>query len=221
MKKFFACVFIMILFGLFCFFTGWTQIKVPSDTTGIVISKLKGVDDNVVQRGKYTFHKAFLLPSNARLLKFKINPYNSETTIKGILPSGDILKGSTSYDFSYSFTISTEIHMEPETLLELVKDNTVTDQASLENYMKVLSESIAQETAGFYLKNLEDNAAFIPETVSIVDLYKKCRFNEKYPDIQIDAIALKESRIPDYELYKIIRSTFISDKSRLSDEVTE
>lgn len=221
MKKFFACVFIMILFGLFCFFTGWTQIKVPSDSTGIVVSRLKGIDENVVQKGKFTFHKDFLLPSNATLLKFRNTPYNKDTTITGTLPSGDIIKGSTSYDFSYSFTISTEIHIDPENLLFLVKDNTIQDQTSYENYLRVVSEAIAQETAGYYLKNLETDAAFIPETVSIIDLYKKCRFNEKYPEIQIDAIALKESKIPDYELYKLIRSTFISDKSSSYKEVTE
>lgn len=206
MKKFFVCLFIIAIFGSFVFTIGWTQIKIKPDTFGIVISKLHGIDSEIAQKGKFTFHKDFLLPSNARLIQFKNKPFFTEKTVSGSLPSADFYAGNSLYDFSYSFTFEIEAHVEPEDIRNLMIKNLISDQESFDKYMEINLQAVAQETAAYYLSRASEDPLFMPESITIVDIYKKCRFNEKYPDFQIDVIALKNSKIPDYELYRNIRN---------------
>ena len=206
MKKFFVCLFIIAIFGSFVFIIGWTQIKIKPDTFGIVISKLHGIDSEIAQKGKFTFHKDFLLPSNARLIQFKNKPFFTEKTVSGSLPSSDIYAGNSLYDFSYSFTFEIEAHAEPEDIRNLMIKNLISDQESFDKYMEINLQAVAQETAAYYLSRASEDPLFMPESITIVDIYKKCRFNEKYPDFQIDVIALKNSKIPDYELYRNVRN---------------
>ena len=217
MKKFFVCLFIIAIFGSFVFTIGWTQIKIKPDTLGIVISKLHGIDSEIAQKGKFTFHKEFLLPSNARLIQFKNKPFFTEKTVSGSLPSADIYVGNSLYDFSYSFTFEIEAHVEPEDIRNLMIKNLISDQESFDKYMEINLQAVAQETAAYYLSRASEDPLFLPESITIVDIYKKCRFNEKYPDFQIDVIALKNSKIPDYELYRNIRNRTLPEINKTNE----
>lgn len=205
MKKFLACLLIIAVFGGFLFFTGWTQRKISSDEVGIVVSKIHGIDPEIVQKGKFTFHKAFWIPGNAEIKKFKLQPCFSESTVSGSLPSADFYKGDSIYSFDYSFSFSTEIHVNPEDVFNLYSKNKITGSDDLEKYLQLVSREICQCTASFYLTELSRNPGFIPESMTIIDLYKACKFNEKFPDVEIDALALKTSKIPDYTLYNLAR----------------
>ncbi|MCQ2573304.1 MAG: hypothetical protein MJ182_05365 [Treponema sp.] len=219
MKKFLGCLIILALFGGFVFFKGWTQIKIPSDSIGIVVSKLHGIDENYVEKGKFTFHKDFLIPGNAQIITFKNCSFSSEKHINGSLPSGDFYKGSSLYTFDYAFDFQLEAHVTPENILNLMKDNTISDSESLENYVDSVFQAVTQQCAGYYLNCASISSEFIPETITIVDLYKGCRFDQKYPDINLDIIALKSSKIPDYELYRMAKARTIQNFSE--QEVTE
>ncbi|MCQ2584653.1 MAG: hypothetical protein MJ185_03595 [Treponema sp.] len=217
MKKFFVCLFIIAIFGCFVFIIGWTQIKVKPDTFGIVVSKLHGIDSEIAQNGKFTFHKDFLLPSNAKLIQFKKKPFFIEKTVSGSLPSAEIYAGKSLYDFSYGFTFDIEAHVEPEDVRNLMIKNLISDQENLEKYMETNLQAVAQETAAYYLSRASEEPLFMPESVTIVDIYKKCRFYEKYPDFQIDVIALKDSKIPDYELYRNIRNRTLPETDIINE----
>jgi len=211
MKKFFVCLFILALFGGFVFFTGWTQIKIKPGNMGVVVSKLHGIDRNVVRKGQFTFHKDLLLPSNAKIIQFQDKPFFTEKTVNGSLPSADIYSGNSIYNFDYSFTFEMEAHVEPEDIINLMDKKLISDQESFEKYMETSLQAVAQETASYYLSRASEDTFFIPESLTIVDLYKKCRFYEKFPDFQIDVLALKTSKIPDYELYRNIRNRTLPD----------
>lgn len=204
MKKFFLCLLILCFFGGFVFFTGWTQLKLPKGNTnyGFVVSKLGGIHKNPVQKGKVTFSKAFLIPSNATIIPFSNEPYFMEKTVSGSLPSADYYAKNSVYDFSYSMTFQMEIHVNPEDVLALLEDNLISDQESLDKYIDTLAQSVCQDAAAVYLKNSKDNSDFIPESFGIVELFKACKFYEKYPYISVDALSLKSSKLPDYKLYE-------------------
>jgi len=219
MKKFLACLIILALFGGFVFFTGWTQIKIKKDSFGIVVSKLHGIDENPVQKGKFTFHKDFLLPSNAQLISFYNKPFFTESSLSGALPSADYYEGNSLYDFSYSFTFAIEAHTEPEDVVSLLKKNLIQDQESLEKYLETSIQAMVQDACAYYLSKASENYAFIPETVTIIELYKNCRFYEKFPEIQIDTFALKSSKLPDYELYRLIRTKTFSNNIQENSSV--
>lgn len=215
MKKFFLCLLILCFFGGFIFFTGWTQLKLPKGTTnyGFVVSKLGGIHKNPVQKGKVTFNKAFLIPSNATLLNFSNEPYFMEKTISGSLLSADYYSKNSVYDFSYNFTFEMELHVNPEDVLILLEENLIHNQEDLNKYMNTIGQSICQDAAAIYLQNSRNNIDFIPEEFGIIELFKACKFNEKYPYISIDALSLKSSQIPDYKLYENIRLHLISEET--------
>lgn len=214
MKKFFLCLLILALFGAFVFYVGWTQIKLKPQTFGIVVSKLNGISDDIAMNGKVSFHKEFLLPTNAVLVPFSTEPFFLENTVEGALPSSDFYSNG-SVNFDYKFVFQMEIHVNPEDVLALMKKNLVSDQDSLNKYIQSSAQSIAQDSAALYLKKASENPGFIPESIGIVELYKACRFYEKYPDISIDSLTLKNSRLPDYQLYKLSKSKIIESSSNL------
>ena len=77
------CFLIFVIFCGVVFFTGWTQIKVKPDTIGIVQSKTGGINQKPVIPGQFSWHKEFLIPTNAEINKFKNQPFNTTKTISG------------------------------------------------------------------------------------------------------------------------------------------
>lgn len=214
MKKNFLCLVILVLFGGFVFFTGWTQIKLKKGNYGIVVTKLGGINSTPVKKGGVTFHKGFLIPSNARIIEFSNEPFFCEKTIKGELPSAEAYSGNSLYDFSYSFTFQMELHADPEMVVELMKKNKITDQESLTKYLDVTAQEICQNSAAFFLKESKNNRDFMAENYGIVEIFKGTGLYEKFPEISIDALALKESKFPDYELYEKSRNMILNEVTK-------
>ena len=110
MKKFFACVVILAIFSSVVFYFGWTQFRVKPQQVGIVISKTDGIDETPVTNGTFSWHKEFLIPTNAELKLFSIKPVNLTKTVKGQLPSGNVYtavyNSSDNFDYFLSFSMS-------------------------------------------------------------------------------------------------------------------
>ena len=210
MKKFFLCVLILLGFFGFLFFTCWTQIKVKPQSFGVVVSKLSGINETPVTNGKFSFNREFLLPTNAELKIFTLKPVVSSKHIEGELPSADFYSNNGLYDFHYSFDFSFEAHVEPENVISLMKESKISNNEELQEYINRTGDSIVQDVAAYFLKACSEQEEFIPESLGIVDLYKACSLYENYPWLQIDVLALKASKIPDYRLYKAIRNRVLN-----------
>ena len=109
---------ILLIFAAFVFFIGWTQIKVKPGTIGVVESKTGGINSNLIIPGNFSWHKEFLIPTNASINKFEYKPYNGTKTITGTRGQGG--------DFSFSFQIS--LSYEPQIIINLLKDNKISNQ---------------------------------------------------------------------------------------------
>lgn len=210
MKKFFACFLILAIFGSVLFFIGWTQIRVQPNTVGVVVSKLSGVNKTPVRNGEFRYNPEFLLPTNAELKIFSLSPYTATKTVSGELPSSDFYSANSTYQFKYNFTFSYESHVTAENVISLLEKNVISSSDDLQNYQERISDAVIQDAVSYYLKRASENPDFILESVTIVDLFKACNFPDKYPDIEIDVIALTSSVIPDYELYHYIRKNMLS-----------
>ena len=77
------CFIILLLFAGFVFLVGWTQIKVKPGYIGVVESKTGGIDKDIIIPGSFSWHKEFLIPTNARINTFENKPYNCTKTISG------------------------------------------------------------------------------------------------------------------------------------------
>ena len=211
MKKFSISLFILLIFSAAVFFIGWTQYKVKAEQVGVVISKTSGIDETPVENGKFSWYWQFLLPTNASLKTFSIKPVNTTKTITGELPSGGLY--TTIYnsqdDFSYRFNFTISLTIAPQELVQLVKLNKITDSNDLQKYLEQAADTIAQLSADYYLKKASENAGFRPESVRREDILRNIRIYEDFPEIELSVFALTDSKIPDYELYRRVRTQMI------------
>ena len=162
MKKFLACVFILAVFTGIVFYVGWTQFRVKPDSIGIVVSKTNGVEDKPVLNGEFAWHWQFLLPTNATVKLFHIKPVNVQKTISGALPSGEAYASIYNAEglFDYSFTFDIELTVSPEAVIQLVKENKVTEDSDLNAYLEGAAGTLAQHAAAYILNRAEGNTAF-------------------------------------------------------------
>ena len=126
MKKIISFFILLIFFGA-VFFIGWTQIKVKPDSYAIVISKTSGVDPNPVIPGEFSWHWQFLIPTNAELKIFSINPVNAKKTISGSVTNPNSIQNiDYSFDFAISLTVLSvcSVSMTVMAIISLI-ENTV------------------------------------------------------------------------------------------------
>ena len=211
MKKFFASFIILAIFSGFVFWTGWTTIKVPPKSFALVVSKTSGISDRIVKIGEFSWFWQFLLPTNASLVKFNIEPYFSATkNFSSKLPSADFYKGNSDSlpDFAYNFNFEISLTISPEGFLELYRQNKVTDDNSLKNYFDSAAAYLAQQASSYYIKKHEESKSFRPENLRREDLIRAIKSYIEYPELEIITIALTSYEMPDLELYNQIKNHF-------------
>ena len=180
--KNFICFIILLIFAALVFAVGWTQIKVKPGYVGVVQSKTGGINEKLIIPGKFSWHKEFLIPSNASINKFENKPYNCTKTISG--------KRGPGADYSFTFQIS--LSYLPEIITELLKDNKISNQEDLDQYLDGVAAYLAQRSADFYLSHFLQNPAFIPQSITITELTSAIALYKEYPEFDINVLALTD-----------------------------
>lgn len=219
MKKFLFCVFILLIFCGVGFFIGWTQFRVKPEEIGVVISKTNGVDETPVENGKFSWHWQFLLPTNATLKTFSIKPANVVKKTEGSLPSGNFyaVYGSQD-DFSYSFEYSMSLTVSPQTVVQLIKLNQITDNRDLEEYLSKAADLISQLTSDYLLTKIQKNPKFRAESVRRDDLLNAIQIYKENPFVELVNFSLVSSKIPDFELYDNLKRKFMTESTKIVSE---
>ena len=220
MKKFLACLFILAIFTGAVFYVGWTQFRVKPDTIGIVVSKTNGVDDKPVLNGEFAWHWQFLLPTNATLKSFQIKPFTVQRTVSGCLPSGEAYASIYNAQglFDYSFTFEISLTLAPEALVELMKQNKITDDADLNVYMDSAAGTLAQHAAAYILSRAESNNAFRVESLRREEILRGIQIYKDFPELDVTVFSVQNSKLPDYNMYKKISNVQPEQLSLNMDE---
>lgn len=179
--KNFICFLIILIFGVFVFFVGWTQIKVKPCNIGIVQSKTNGINPKIIMPGQFSWHKEFLIPTNAQIQKFEYKPYNGTKTITGKRSSGD-----------YSFTFQISLSYEPELIADLLTDNKISNQQDFESYLEGVASYLAQRATDCLLSKFNQVPFFSPQSVTISELVSSIAFYKEYPDFDINVLAVTD-----------------------------
>ena len=220
MKKFLISLFILIIFSAFVFFFGWTQYRVKPGEFGVVISKTNGIDETPIQNGEFSWYWQFLLPTNAILKTFSVQPIFVTKQIKGTLPSGDFYASYTPKEtFDYSFEFSMSLTVSEQNVITLLKENKITTQNDLSQYISNCADTIAQLAASFYLKKIQDNPNFRLESVKRDELLREIKFYEDCPLIELMNFSLISSKVPDFELYEKLKLRFFENSIELKTEI--
>ena len=220
MKKFLISLFILIIFSAFVFFFGWTQYRVKPGEFGVVISKTNGINETPIQNGEFSWYWQFLLPTNAILKTFTVEPVFVTKQIKGTLPSGDFYASYTPKEtFDYSFEFSMSLTVSEQNVITLLKENKITTQNDLSQYISNCADTIAQLAASFYLKKIQDNPNFRLESVKRDELLREIKFYEDCPLIELMNFSLVSSKVPDFELYDKLKLRFFENSIELNTEI--
>lgn len=210
MKKTTISFLILLIFAAFIFWTGYTQRKIKPDSFGVLMTKTGGLKEKPLLPGEHNWNWEFLLPTNAQLKLFQIQPYSCTKTVSGQLPSGPLYTKmlNTTYEFDYSFDFSISMTLSPEAVINLIKLNQISTQDDLTSYFDAAAATVAQLTANYLLTKSEENPKFKPESMRKDELLRNIQVYKEFPDIELFALSLNNSKIPDYSLYNKLQDNY-------------
>jgi len=158
-----------------------------------------------VRSGEFRWIWYKLIPTNAEITVFRLEPVNHAFNINNTLPSADTYAAfaGISADFSWDLGASFSFSLDPDDLVSLLADKNISSQAALEAYKQDLAERIEV----FILReavSLED--VRLEELLtggSTAEMERK--IVSQFPDIRDFSFVVKQARFPDFALYKQIR----------------
>lgn len=224
MKKTIFCLIIISVFSIYVYWTGLTQRRIEPDTFGILQTKTNGLIEKPLLFGEKNWNWQYLLPTNASLKLFSIEPHIQSHTISGELPSGKLYSSiyDTNYSFDYQFTFNIAVTISPEAVVQLYKNNQVTDNESLKTYLDCAGKTVAQLAANYLLEKAESTQDFRIESLRKDELLRNIKLYKDFPSVEIFSIAVESSKIPDYSLYEKMKNNYspvnINQNSTLKDE---
>lgn len=192
--------FILLIFSGFIFYVGWTQIKIKPNSCGIVQSKIKGTSEELVIPGNYSWHWDFLIPTNAKLITFEMIPFNTNKSISGNFQSYDV-NGTYCDYLNYYFNYSISISYTPEALLNLYKENFISNNEDLNAYLSNAADYMAQMASNYYLKRSSEDSSFNPQAVKRDELMAAISSYRDFPYLDIVIFSLTDFKLPNYNLY--------------------
>lgn len=222
MKKrtsFFLCLIILLSFGGYVFYTGWTQFKVPSGNVGIVVSKTSGVNANPVTHDKFSWAWEFLLPTNARIECFSPKTENFQKAVHGFLPSGKeyakVFNGGA--DFSYDFEFSVDAKASVEEICALLKDGDIQNQNDLDALLDRSAENFSSVAAQKILSAAVSSAEIDFAKAQEIAAAALEDFSKSEAKVSIQSVTLKKYSVPDIALYKKAAASFEEYAKALSE----
>ncbi len=221
MKKihsFFWSLFIIIICAAAVACIGWPQLYVSQGKYGVLSSKTSGVYDTVIRGGKggikgtpFLWKWELIFPTNSKVLTFSAKPQTYTDTVTGTLPSAAVystmLDGKP--DFTYSFTVSSSLRIQPEMLPELVEKGLISTDEDLYTLLQIKARQLADLVVQKILTDSENaSESVIRLTTDTEALMAAMSEKTGFSDIEIVAISIESYRIPDTALYATARETY-------------
>jgi hypothetical protein len=209
MKKTIAVFILLLILAGTGLVLGWVQRAVPPGSYGILRSKTHGIDRQLIREGEFRWVWYTLIPSNAKISVYSLDPVSRELSVKGSLPSGDLfgsLEG-VSVDFSYEVNGSFSFNIKPASLISLMTQRGIADQAGLDAF----EESTAGEIAAFAVQRLKVYAEETEEMETLAETSAsqvKADIERAFPNIENLSLSVTAARFPDYTLYRSMRSLY-------------
>ena len=213
MKKgrFFANIIVLIIVATAVFFIGWMQFHVKPGNCGVLVSKTSGVYEKPIVQGDFTWKWEKLLPTNADLRVFKMEPYSYVQTISGSLPSADIYSKQIkdNPDFTYSITLYVSLSYTPNGIVQMVKKYDTKNQNELEKNLEAKAQIAAKKVIEYFLEKKENDLSFSTNAVTDAELKEIIQKNPSdFENIEIVSVEVKKSKLPDMGLYKKAKESF-------------
>ena len=209
MKKIITLILLLGAAGAALYF-GWAQASVPVGSYGVLRSKTHGINDGLIEDGKFRWVWYKLIPNNVTITVFSINENTIPLNVSGVLPSGETYStlAGLKTDFSYSFSGSLVYRLRPESLPSLCDRENLLSQAELDAWLSRLSGEI-ENHAKALLWTYGENEKALREAgeTGTIDAFQSA-LSASYPDVEILSCTIKTLRYPDFVLYNEIRELY-------------
>ena len=210
MKKFLIFILFLLILGGTAFFLGWAQFDVPLGSYGVMRSKSHGIDHELIREGEIRWVWYKLIPTNVEISIFSPRLINHSIRSRGTLPSGDVYAALVELDTDFSWEISGDFSfsVKPEALTNLVFQENINIQEDLER----LENDYTRRVEAFILRRLDvlsrDESAMEALTfmVSVPELNRE--IEAAFPELEKINLRIQTLRMPDYELYRAVRSLY-------------
>ncbi|MFP4382557.1 MAG: hypothetical protein ACLFST_02095 [Spirochaetia bacterium] len=219
MKKFIISLIILIILGGVVFYFGWVQITVPPNHYGVIFTKTRGWDGDLVVPGDFRWEIERLLPTNFKLYLFHLSPEEVRIRTEGSLPSADFYASvlPEKAEFKYNIDLFITIKVRPDHLVSLVKDESLRPD-TIDKWYTDISRRMELETIAIIADVLgkPDRDVILEESGNDpMMIYSGMeediifRIEQKFPFLKVISVAPIEFQLPDPELYRTARSTYL------------
>ncbi len=218
MKKTVFFTLTAILAGLIIFFTGWMNIRVSTGNSGILVSKRTGVVQDIVRRGSFNWCWQALIPGDVHIVEFPETVFKIEKSISDQLDSAavfsSILPGKP--DFSYSFKFEIYLKINSNELLPLFEKGVINDKETLATYLDSVAENASRDLAAFMLSEKNEQGGLSWKSEKLIT---QSGITEKFKSVTFTEINVKESKIPDMDLYRIAQESYIKFQDLVNENL--
>ena len=195
---------ILLVLLVAAFLVGWLQLALPPDACGVIYTRTRGFDPEVVRPRGFTWRWQRLLPKALVLYQFDLPPRLAELPVSGSLASGAVYASLVPErpDFSYELHVAVRYRVRPEALPRLADRDGLRPEGLADWYRTADADLVRQvtETA------LGSAAADAPGVAA--DLV--ARLPGRVPDLELLDIAPTVIRMPDRELYERLRASYLA-----------
>ena len=209
MKKFLFFLLFLAVLGGAVFFLGWAQLTVPPGSYGVMRSKTHGLDNQIIRDGEFRWVWYKLIPTNANVSIYTIEPVKHSIRSSGSLNSGKIYASLAGLeaDFSWEITGELSFNLRPEILPELTDREKIQDNDGLREAEKNIAARIEAIVLNRIRAYAEDGDERRMESIimaaSIPELNRE--IERAFPEIENLNCTLRTVRYPDFTLYQSVR----------------
>ena len=221
MKKFLFVLILLLALGGTVFFLGWAQLTVPPGSYGVMRSKTHGLESKVITEGEFRWIWYKVIPTNATVSVFNLNPVKYPIRSTGSLSSGQVFANLAGLEADFSWEIAGEMvfRIRPDYLPELSAKENIYDDAGLRKAEVALAARI-ESVVLQKLRNYTDydyerkmEAITINGVLPEMDREISAMFHE----IENFSCSFRIVRHPDYALFLRVKGLYDEYLSRQSE----
>lgn len=221
MKKALVSLALLIVFAAAAFIPGWLPFWVPLGEHGVLVSKTGGVDPAAISPGAFRWAWERLIPTNSRILRFKLDDRTRSVTVSGNLPSAELysklLEGTP--DFSYRIELSLAARVDPAALPALVKDAGISDQAALDAWADAELERVGKSLATTWVAQARDGSPLPIEPGELAASLLAAAQSAADRRLAVTAVSVSGAKLPDLALYALAERAYARYQDAKSSRV--
>lgn len=204
MKRVLIIFVILILLASTGFGFGYVQLRIDASEVGVLFSRTSGWDPTVHQAGDFSWRWQLLIPKNAQILRFPIEPRRVEVRSRSFLPSADLyreyLEGNP--DLGHRITLRVGYRSLPAAPASLAPHGI--NPEAFEDWLLEQDDQIRVEAIEAVEVAAENG------TTSVSDLSQSVHdfLAFSHPELEIISVAVEEIVVPDFALYEAGRVAY-------------